>query len=146
MTSTSEKTMTTIDATIAKCPSCSALPGAPCLNGFDIMKGQRMTTPTPCSSRHGAAARVAVGESNSVRKPFNNCAGYRASLRSGANKGWVVIYEASEQGIDAGGRYAIVCETHHTIAGATSMPAARATMKDPESFCEACRETSSAAA
>lgn len=135
--------MTTTDATIAKCPSCRAYPGAPCWNGFDFKTGQRVTKETPCPSRYGAAARVSKGEGYSVRKPFNDRAGYRASLRSGAGKGWVVIYEADAQGVDVGGaRYAISCETHHTLVGASSMPAARATMKDPQSFCEECREAS----
>lgn len=75
----------------------------------------------------------------SIRKPYNDCSGYIASLRSGANKGWVVIYEAKEQGIDdSGGRYAIVCETHNTIANATSLPKARAIMKSVD-FCEECQ-------
>lgn len=74
----------------------------------------------------------------SVRKPFNDKVGYIASLRSGAGRGWVVIYEAEAQGIDpAGGRYAIVCETHSTIAKATSLPTARGIMKAVD-FCEAC--------
>ena len=28
----------------------------------------------------------------STRKPYNDKSGYIASMRSGANKGWVVIY------------------------------------------------------
>lgn len=45
------------------------------------------------------------------------------------------------QGMDvAGMRYAIVCETHGELTGATSMPTARAAMKDPISFCTQCRE------
>lgn len=74
----------------------------------------------------------------SKRKPYNNKAGYIASLRSGLNRGWVVIYEAEAQGFDVDGRYAIVCETHCTLIGATSMKQARAVMKDPGYFCEEC--------
>src|SRR5262245_24826681 len=55
---------------------------------------------------------------HSVRRPFNRDAGYIASLRSGTNKGWVVIYEAAAQGIDTfGAQYAVVCQTHNTIVG-----------------------------
>ncbi len=76
----------------------------------------------------------------STRKPHNNEAGYIASLRSGKDRAYVVIYEAAEQGIDVGGmRYAVVCQAHNTIVGDTSMPNARASMKAPASFCEGCR-------
>jgi hypothetical protein len=58
----------------------------------------------------------------SDRKPYNEDAGYIASLRSGWNRGWVVIYEAKEQGIDVGtNRYAVVCRTHSRIIGVSSM-------------------------
>lgn len=78
-------------------------------------------------------------QAQSNRKPFNNRAGYRASLRSGKDRGYVVIYEADAQGIDVGGlRYAVVCETHSTICGASSMPKARDLMKHPTEFCECC--------
>jgi len=74
----------------------------------------------------------------SKRKPYNDRAGYVASLRSGANGGWVVIYKAGEQGIDVDGcRYAVVCETHGTLCGSTSQKDARVLMKSVE-FCEAC--------
>lgn len=79
-------------------------------------------------------------EQKSTRKPYNDCAGYRASARTGKDRGWVVIYEAKDQGIDVGGmRYAIVCETHATLMGSTSMPLARASMKNPGDWCEDCR-------
>lgn len=74
----------------------------------------------------------------SKRKPYNDRAGYVASLRSGANRGWVVIYKAEAQGMDVGGaRYAVVCETHATLWGATSLKGARTLMKSVE-FCEDC--------
>jgi hypothetical protein len=74
----------------------------------------------------------------SNRKPYNNRAGYLSSLRSGAGRGWVVIYDAAAAGLDAtGGRYAIACETHHTLTNAKSMPAARSSMKEV-GFCEEC--------
>ena len=74
----------------------------------------------------------------SKRKPFNDRAGYKASKRSGANRGWCCIYIAADQGIDVDGcKYAVVCETHGTICGATSMPKARSLMKSVE-FCEQC--------
>lgn len=76
---------------------------------------------------------------SSVRKPYNDRAGYIASLRSGLNRGWVVIYEAEAQGIDTGTRYAVVCETHGEIVGETSLPRARASMKNPGDFCGGCR-------
>lgn len=84
----------------------------------------------------------------SKRKPFNDRAGYIASLRSGANRGWVVIYKAEDQGLDLNGenhkelglpdlKYAVVCETHFTLVGTTSIPKAREIMKAVD-FCEAC--------
>lgn len=75
----------------------------------------------------------------SVRKPYNTKEGYIASLRSGINKGWVVIYDAKKHGIDdTDGKYAVVCETHNTIVNTTSMPKARKIMKNPD-FCEQCQ-------
>ena len=77
----------------------------------------------------------------SRRKPYNDRAGYLASRRSGFHHGWVVIYRAADQGIDVGGNpYAVVCETHATICGVSSMPKARSLMKSAE-FCEACMLT-----
>lgn len=83
------------------------------------------------------------------RKPHNTDAGYIASKRHPWIKGtpfergvgWVVIYEAAEQGFDVGGmRYAVVCNTHGTIVGETSMARARVSMKHPTDFCDECRE------
>ena len=75
----------------------------------------------------------------SIRKPYNKDLGYIASLRSGVSKGWVVIYNASEQGLDnSDGKYAIVCQTHNTIANSTSLPKARLIMKSVD-FCEECQ-------
>ena len=46
----------------------------------------------------------------SNRKPYNDRTGYVASRHNIVNNGWVVIYQAKEQGIDAsGGKYAVVC-------------------------------------
>jgi hypothetical protein len=74
----------------------------------------------------------------SKRKPYNIDAGYIASLRSGINKGYVVIYNAKEHGLDdTDGKYAVVCKTHGTIVNTTSLPKARAIMKAVD-FCEAC--------
>ena len=76
----------------------------------------------------------------SNRKPHNLDAGYIASLRSGKNKGWVVIYNAQEQGIDdSDGKYAIVCQTHKTILNTKNLPNARSAMKCPDGFCDGCR-------
>lgn len=74
----------------------------------------------------------------SKRKPYNDRAGYVCSLRSGVNRGWVVVYEAGAQGFDVGGdRYAVVCETHGTVCGSRSMSNARTLMKSVE-FCDCC--------
>lgn len=74
----------------------------------------------------------------STRKPFQWDKGYISSRRSGANRGHIVIYEAAKQGIDVGpDKYAVVCDTHKTICGTTSVPKARILMAYPE-FCEEC--------
>ena len=45
----------------------------------------------------------------SKRKPYNIKAGYIASLRSGINKGWVVIYDAEKASLDnKDGKYAAI--------------------------------------
>lgn len=81
----------------------------------------------------------------SVRKPYNDRAGYVVSRRNDVNRGWVVIYVAAEQGIDAGvdpssGRpykYIASCETHDVFVGGTSIPSLRSCLKVPD-FCEEC--------
>ena len=76
----------------------------------------------------------------SKRKPYNNRLGYIASKRSGINRGWVVIYNAKEQGLDTtAGKYAVVCETHNNVINVTSMPKARSSMKSVD-FCEECNK------
>ena len=46
----------------------------------------------------------------------------------------VVIYIAKEQGIDCEHKYAVVCDTHGSIASETSIPKARVPMKWPDNF------------
>lgn len=73
----------------------------------------------------------------SIRKPHNRDAGYIAERRNPLSGGHTVIYHAEQQGIDAGGRYAVVCDAHGTICGTSSVPKARSLMKSAE-FCEHC--------
>jgi hypothetical protein len=80
----------------------------------------------------------------STRKPYNNCAGYIASLRSGAGRGWVVIYLTAEQKMD-GSKYMVSCEAHSCFVTVSSMPLARTAMKSPENFCQQCREAAGVA-
>lgn len=77
----------------------------------------------------------------SNRKPHNINAGYIAEKQY--NGAHIVIYNAEEAGIDTGMKYAIVCEKHNRIVGATSMPKARSAMKSPD-FCEECMKRSAA--
>jgi len=76
----------------------------------------------------------------SARKPFNDRAGYIASLRSAPGRGWVVIYNAEAQGMDVGEKYAVVCETHSTSMAERSVANARLSMKMPTEWCEECRD------
>jgi len=98
------------------------------------------------SRRHSLAAKGIKTTSNptetimnkSIRKPYNDRAGYIASLRSGKNKGWVVIYKAKEAGIDdKDGKYAVVCESHNQILNTKNLPSARTAMKAVD-FCTQC--------
>lgn len=75
----------------------------------------------------------------SNRKPHNENAGYIAEKQFSGNggKAHIVIYNALEAGIDTGVKYAVVCEKHNRMVGATSIPNARAIMKCPD-FCEKC--------
>lgn len=73
----------------------------------------------------------------SNRKPFNDEAGYIASRHNEINNGWVVIYEATKQGLDVDGKYAVVCKKHGNITGASSLPSARPLLKVPD-FCAEC--------
>ena len=75
----------------------------------------------------------------SKRKPYNIKAGYIASLRSGINKGWVVIYDAEKASLDnKDGKYAVVCEQHTQIVNVSCMPKARTSMKSV-CFCSECQ-------
>lgn len=78
------------------------------------------------------------------RKRHSREAGYVAeSMNPLWDDGKVVIYIAEEQGIDVDGcKYAVVCDTHNTIVGTTSLPNARGFMKYPE-FCETCMKNDS---
>lgn len=71
----------------------------------------------------------------SIRKPHNENAGYVAEKQY--NGAHIVIYKAKEAGIDTGKTYAVVCEKHNRITGATSVPNARLIMKCPD-FCSGC--------
>lgn len=52
----------------------------------------------------------------------------------------VTVYRAEEAGIDVGGDpYAVVCDPHGTLVAGTSLAQARASLRDPASFCDACR-------
>lgn len=74
----------------------------------------------------------------SRRKPFNDRAGYVASLRNPTSGGWCVIYKADEAELDShGGNWITTCEVHGTLCNHTSLKLARASMKSPD-FCEAC--------
>lgn len=65
----------------------------------------------------------------SIRKPHNDHAGYVAERRSGCilpdgRLGWVTIYDAPAAGLcDGAGRWTIVCQTHSTCIGVTSLRA-----------------------
>lgn len=112
--------------------ACGALP-YPLGDGLTTQKAARVTC---------AACKATI---KSIRKPYNDRAGYVASLRSGVvgsdgKRGWVVIYIGEEQGIPEsdGGKYAVVCETHGTLVQTTNLPNARSAMKDPREWCECC--------
>lgn len=72
----------------------------------------------------------------SNRKPHNQDAGYVAEkIFNGSH---IVIYIASEQGIDVdGNKFAVVCSKHSTIVGVSNQKDSRILMKYPE-FCEEC--------
>lgn len=77
----------------------------------------------------------------STRKPHNEDAGYICEKIYKPTGSHIVIYIASEQGMDVEGKYAIFCSKHTTLTGATNLPDARAFMKSAE-FCEECMKIS----
>lgn len=88
--------MTTIDAAIAKCPKCGALPGAPCLNGFDIMKGQMMTAKIPCPNRHDAARNAALA--SATEAPADSEVTYSVTFTEvDTNEAYDAAAQASEE-------------------------------------------------
>jgi len=74
------------------------------------------------------------------RKQHALDAGYIAERMNPGHPGHkVVIYNATEQGLDDnGGRYAVVCDMHGSVCNETSLPRARSLMKSPRTFCEEC--------
>jgi hypothetical protein len=79
-------------------------------------------------------------DAQSKRKPYNHLAGYKASRKNPFTGDWVVIYVAAEADIDVEpDRYAVSCEAHSTLVGASSMALARASMKNSDLWCEACQ-------
>ena len=85
-----------------------------------------------------------VGEEGETvrRKIHNHEAGYIAERKNPFFPDYkVVIYHAGEQSVDVGGlKYAVICDCHSTIVGSTNIPDARITMKNPDLFCEECRQ------
>jgi hypothetical protein len=75
------------------------------------------------------------------RFPARREAGHIAEAVYAASGSRIVVYVASEQGIDCGARYAVVCSAHATILGESSLRSARRTMRHPE-FCEDCMNAS----
>lgn len=78
----------------------------------------------------------------SVRKPFNDCAGYVASRKNPFTNIHNVIYVASEQGIEAPYKYVTVCEGHKQMISSKNISNARIDMKDASQWCSKCSERS----
>lgn len=79
----------------------------------------------------------------SIRKPFNDRAGYVASRKNTLTNIHNVIYIAAEQmiGIDSEeGKYVTVCEAHGQMVSSTNLPNARIDMKDASQWCSKCQE------
>ena len=80
----------------------------------------------------------------STRKPHNCEAGYVAEKIFKPSRSHIVIYIASEQGMDTGGdKYAVVCSAHGSLVGVPNLPKAREIMKCAD-FCEECMEAARA--
>ena len=77
------------------------------------------------------------------RKQHSNDLGYVAERKNPFADRKVVIYVATEIGIDVDGcKYAVVCDDHGVVVGTTSIPKARILMKNPDNFCDECRALS----
>ena len=50
------------------------------------------------------------------------------------------IYIAAEQGIDADGKYVVICEDHGTLLSCYTLAQARSFKPHPMEFCDECRE------
>jgi hypothetical protein len=91
-----------------------------------------------------AAAAVApgVGGEPTPRAELMNNAGFiDAEPTAQPGGGWVSMYDAQRQGIDAGGaQYAVVCELHGNIGPAHNDRTARYLMAEPEHFCADCKQ------
>lgn len=75
------------------------------------------------------------------KKRHNDEAGYVAERINPYIAGQkVTIYRAADQGIDVEYKYAVVCDAHATIGSSKNIPDARILMKNPDNFCDGCRE------
>lgn len=83
------------------------------------------------------------GSKVSIRKPFNDRAGYVASRKNALTNIHNVIYEAKEAGIDAQYRYVTVCEAHNQMISTGSLVNARIDMKNASKWCSKCRTLAS---
>lgn len=81
-----------------------------------------------------------MAKTTKPRKIHNKEPGYIAERKNPYTPDKVVIYIAEEQGIDADHKYVVVCDTHGTLCSTTSIPDARVLMKNPDEFCETCRD------
>jgi hypothetical protein len=112
-------------------------------NTFEANPGYKLLYQQDGASIYRACAQEAQPQSS---RPCSENAGFIESRpfvvgdsSTGINHtATIVIYLANEAGIDVGGKkYAISCEKHNCVVGATSLRRARQAMRDAD-FCEAC--------
>ena len=83
-------------------------------------------------------------EAMSSRKPHQELAGYVCELRNQYSGGHTIILDCKSGGLledwKEAGRYQVLCDSHSQVEQYSSLPKARAAMKDPTIFCLTCRE------
>jgi hypothetical protein len=65
-------------------------------------------------------------------------AGFVAEKLYKPSDSMIVLYVAEEQGLNTGGKYAVVCSAHGNLIGDRSLQRAKQSMREPSRFCPDC--------
>ncbi len=74
-----------------------------------------------------------------LQRQLRGNAGYVSSRRNQITGNFCTVYNAKAAQIDAGAKWATVCEEHGTVMGSHTQALARAALDAPADWCEGCQ-------